>query len=219
MERKGWYGIAMALAVFTIIYNLAEGLFSMFFGYSDDSLALFGFGADSFIEVISGLGIAHMVVRIRRSPESSPDGFERRALMITGCCFYGLVVGLVIASGYYFFTAKRPETTFWGIVISVISIVAMTALIWGKTKTGRELGSDAILADGQCTKVCLYMSVILLISSGLYEWARVPYIDAAGTLGLAYLSFREGKECFEKVKNGTHCCSCSSCSQDIKIKV
>ena len=217
MERKGWYGVAMALALFTIVYNLAEGGFSTFFGYSDDSLALFGFGVDSFIEVISGLGIAHMVVRITRNPESSPDSFERRALTITGCCFYGLAAGLVIASGYYFFTAKRPETTFWGIVISVISIIAMGALIYGKTKVGRRLKSEAILADGQCTKVCLYMSLVLLVSSGLYEWARVPYVDAAGTLGLAYLSFREGKECFEKVKNGTYSCSCCSCSQNIKV--
>jgi len=60
------YKIAFGLAFFTILYNIAEGLISMYFGYSNDSLTLFGFGADSFIEVLSGLGIAHMILRIQR---------------------------------------------------------------------------------------------------------------------------------------------------------
>ncbi|MGD0038461.1 MAG: hypothetical protein ABSC53_14335 [Bacteroidota bacterium] len=60
------YKIAFGLSAFTILYNIAEGLISMYFGYSNDSLTLFGFGADSFIEVLSGLGIAHMILRIQR---------------------------------------------------------------------------------------------------------------------------------------------------------
>ena len=69
------FKIAFGLAVFTILYNIAEGLISMYFGYNDKSLTLFGFGADSFIEVLSGLGIAHMVLRIQRQPETDRDTF------------------------------------------------------------------------------------------------------------------------------------------------
>ena len=52
------YRKAFLLSLFTIFYNLFEGIISMIFGYSDETLALFGFGADSFIEVMSGVGIA-----------------------------------------------------------------------------------------------------------------------------------------------------------------
>jgi len=55
---------AFGLALFTIIYNIAEGLVSTYLGFEGESLALFGFGSDSFIEVISGLGIIHMITRI-----------------------------------------------------------------------------------------------------------------------------------------------------------
>tara|TARA_R110002050_G_scaffold59259_2_gene132623 strand:- start:77501 stop:77749 length:249 start_codon:yes stop_codon:yes gene_type:complete len=50
------------------------------------------------------------------------------------------------------------------------------------------------------------MSIILLISSGIYELIAIPYIDSIGTLGLSYFTFKEGKECFEKqiVKNIVH---------------
>lgn len=208
-DKKVLYKWAFALAIFTIIYNLAEGIIATYLGFEDESLALFGFGVDSFIEVISGLGIAHMVLRIRQHPESNRDTFERTALRITGFAFYVLVLGLVTSSMYNIYIGHKPETTFWGVVISIISIAVMWLLVFGKTKTGKALQSEAILADAQCTKVCIYMSVILLISSGIYEVTNLAYIDSIGTLGLSYFAFKEGKECFEKAKSNKHC-ACDS---------
>jgi divalent metal cation (Fe/Co/Zn/Cd) transporter len=206
-SKQHLYKIAFGLAIFTIVYNLAEGLISIYLGYKDESLTLFGFGADSFIEMISGLGIAHMIFRIQRTPNSNRDNFERTALQITGYAFYTLVIGLLITSVYNIWTAHQPTTTFWGVIISLISIAVMWALIYGKTKVGKLLNSEAMLADVACTRVCIYMSIVLLVASGVYELTHIPYIDSVGTLALAYLSFREGKECFEKVNNGTYCCS------------
>ena len=207
IESKRLYTIAFGLAMFTILYNIAEGLISIYIGYSDDSLTLFGFGADSFIEVISGLGIAHMVLRIQRQPTIHRDNFERTALTITGYSFYILVIGLIGTSLYNLWMGKAPETTLWGVIISIISIAVMWALVYSKTKVGKRLNSDAILADAECTKVCISMSVILLITSGVYELTKFAFIDTVGTLGLAYLSFKEGRECFEKVKKNS-LCSC-----------
>ncbi|MCK0161120.1 cation transporter [Allomuricauda sp. F6463D] len=201
------YRIAFALAMFTVIYNIAEGLIATYLGFEDESLALFGFGTDSFIEVISGLGIAHMVLRIQKSPDSNRDRFERTALRVTGVAFYLLVVGLVVSSVYNIWTGHKPLTTFWGVVISTISILIMWILVWWKRKVGRQLNSKPILADANCTLVCVYMSIILLVSSGIYALFEIPYVDSLGTLGLAYFAFSEGKECFEKARsNHFHCC-------------
>jgi hypothetical protein len=204
-SEKKLYSIALALAVFTIVYNLAEGIIATWFGYEDETLTLFGFGVDSFIEMISGIGIAHMILRIRKDPTANRDDFERTALRVTGAAFYVLVAGLVVSAGFIFYTGQKPETTFWGVVISLISILVMLGLIYGKIKIGKQLNSEPILADANCTKVCIYMSVILLASSGLYELTHLPYIDAGGTLGLAWFSFKEGKECFEKAASDKYC--------------
>jgi divalent metal cation (Fe/Co/Zn/Cd) transporter len=208
-DQQRLYKLAFILAVFTIIYNIMEGLVATYFGYEDESLALFGFGADSFIEVISGLGIAHMVLRIQHQPDSNRDDFERTALKVTGYSFYTLVAGLVFTSIYNIWTGHHPETTFWGVIISFISIIVMWALVLAKTNAGRLLNSDAILADANCTKVCIYMSVILLLSSGIYELTNFGYVDSIGTLGLSWFAFKEGKECFEKAKNNNHCSCCN----------
>jgi hypothetical protein len=204
VNRK-MYNIAYSLAIFTIIYNIIEGLVSIWLGYRDESLTLFGFGTDSFVEFISGLGIAHMIIRIRKNAGSVRDDFEKKALQVTGVAFYILTIGLTISGIYNIITGHKPENTLWGVIISIISIAVMLVLIAGKTRTGKKLKSDAILADAQCTKVCVYMSLILLISSGIYKLTGFPYIDSIGTLGLAYLSFREGKECFLRIKNNVNC--------------
>lgn len=205
-DKRKLYKIAFGLAVFTIIYNIAEGLISTYFGFEDESLALFGFGSDSFIEVISGLGIAHMILRIQNNADSKRDDFERTALRITGAAFYILVFGLLITSIYTIWTGHKPLTTFWGVVISIISILVMWILVVWKRKVGNQLNSAPILADANCTLVCVYMSVILLLSSGIYELFEIPYIDSIGTLGLSYFAFKEGKECFEKAKSDKNCC-------------
>lgn len=204
-ERHQIYRMAFALAVFTVGYNLLEGVVSTFFGYEDESLTLFGFGVDSFIEVVSGFGIAHMVLRIQRKPESNRDDFERTALRITGYAFYALVIGLLVTGIFNILTGHKPETTFWGVIVSAASIGVMWALIYGKTTMGKQLNSQAILADAECTRVCIYMSVILLISSGIYELTKFAYMDIIGTFGLAWLSFKEGRECFDKAKSNENC--------------
>lgn len=204
-QEKQWYDLAFALSIFTILYNLVEGIIATWFGYEDETLALFGFGVDSFIELISGVGIIYMVIRIRQNPHSNRSDFEKTALKITGVSFYILVVGLLLSSILVFYTGRTPETTFWGVVISTISIIVMLALIYGKIKTGKKLNSDAILADANCTKVCIYMSIVLLISSAIYVLTGFKYADALGTLGLAWFSFKEGKECFEKAASNKHC--------------
>jgi len=209
-QSRKYYRIAFQLAIFTIIYNILEGLVCIFFGFTDESLTLFGFGVDSLIEVISGFGIAQMVVRIRANRGEQRDVSEKRALQITGTAFYILVAGLLVMAAYNLYTRHQPETTLWGVIISSISIVVMITLMVMKMGVGKILNSKAITADARCTRVCIYMSLVLLISSAIYELTGVPWIDILGTLGLAWFSYTEGRECFEKTRTGSHC----SCGDD-----
>jgi divalent metal cation (Fe/Co/Zn/Cd) transporter len=208
-DRGKNYERAYLLALFTIFYNIAEGIVSIIFGFRDETISLFGFGLDSFVEVISGIGIWHMMKRLRENAGSDPDVFERQALRVTGTSFYLLTGGLTLTSLINLSTGHRPETTFWGIVVACVSIAFMWFLIHYKMKIGKKLNSHAILADASCSRSCLYLSVILLVSSATYELTGFAMIDSLGALGIALYSFREGREAFEKARG--KCCSCSSC--------
>jgi len=65
-QEEKWFSYALWLAIGTIIYNLAEGTISVYFGAEDEALTLLGFGLDSFIETISAAGILSMVLRLRK---------------------------------------------------------------------------------------------------------------------------------------------------------
>ena len=201
---------ALFLGIFTIVYNVIEGVISIFFGAEDEALALFGFGVDSFVEVISGIGILHMLYRMKYDKVEKRDEFEKTALRITGFAFYLLTAGLIIGSALNIINDVRPENTLPGIVIAVISIATMYFLMNAKLKVGKALNSDAIIADAKCTKTCFYLSFILLFSSGLYKIFEIGFIDVLGSLGIAYFAFKEGREAFEKVRTGNLAC----CSED-----
>jgi divalent metal cation (Fe/Co/Zn/Cd) transporter len=203
-----WLTIALWLSIITIVYNIVEGMVSIYFGTSDDTLVLLGFGIDSFVEVISGIGILHMVLRMQHSEIIDHDKFERLALRITGISFILLAAGLVAGSVLSLVNKSRPETTLAGIIIASISILTMYFLMKYKLKTGKVLNSEAIIADAHCTKTCLYLSFILLASSILYELLRISYIDVAGSLGIAWYALSEGRESLEKARNNQISCSC-----------
>lgn len=199
-ESRFWK-YAFLLALFTILYNLLEGVFSVIFGVEDEALTLLGFGVDSFIEVLSGVGILVMVMRVRANPESSRSRFERTALRITGTAFYILAVGLLITTLVSLVNGHKPQSTLPGLIISGVSILMMWLLVIGKRKVGKALNSAPILADANCTLVCIYMSLVLLGSSLIYHITGFGWVDSIGALGLIYFSISEGKEAFEKASS------------------
>jgi len=207
-DRSVFFKWASALALITVFYNILEGIVSVFFGIQDGTVTLFGFGADSFVEVISGIGIWHMIRRMKRNDTESPDSFEKTALRVTGTAFYILASGLIITALINIYQGSKPETTLWGIIVSTISIFSMWILIHYKVKIGTQFKSQALLADAACTKICMWLSVILLISSVGYELTGMGLLDSLGAAGIAGLSFREGREAFEKAR-GNLICSCS----------
>lgn len=205
-SRESLYRYAEWLALLTIAYNVLEGTISIYMGFEDETIALFGFGVDSFVEVISGIGIWYMIVGTRRNYKDR-ELFEKRALRITGAAFYLLALGLVLVALINLYTGHEPKTTFWGVVISSVSIVVMWWMIREKSRVGKALGSDAIIADAHCSRACMHFSLVLLFSSIGHEVMGLTGIDAVGALVIAYLAFREGRESFQKSRGGS--CSCS----------
>jgi divalent metal cation (Fe/Co/Zn/Cd) transporter len=210
IKENRLYKLAYQLSLFTIFYNIIEGVISMILGFKDGTLTLFGFGVDSFIEVMSGIGIAIMILRIKQNPDSSKSLLEIKALKITGTAFYLLSAGLFAGIVLNLINHNKPETTLWGIIISLVSIVVMVWLMIAKRNTGKQLNSEPIIADANCTKVCVYMSIVLLLSSLIYEITGFAYADLIGAAGLIYFSVSEGKEAFEKAKGKEDKC----CDQD-----
>ncbi|MCB1169359.1 MAG: cation transporter [Leptospiraceae bacterium] len=209
-DTSRWLRAAIWLSILTIGYNILEGLVSIFFGARDETLALLGFGIDSFVEVLSAIGILHMTIRMRKEgvQSSGRQEFERRALRITGISFYILVCGLIASAVVQIYTSREPESGLAGIIITSISILGMGFLIRSKESVGRKLNSPALLADARCSRSCLYLSVAVLLSAAAFQFTGFLYADTAGALAVAYFAFREGRESLKKAASDELSCGC-----------
>ena len=190
----------MLLAILTIVFNIAEGVVSIWFGVSDDMLTLFGFGLDSFIETISAIGVAVMIIRIRNNPDTDKTRFEITALKITGWCFYILAVILAVGAVFNLVQGHKPESTIAGVIISLISMASMLGLIVAKKRLGTVLSCPPLIADANCNLVCVYMSLVLLAASGAFAVFHLGWIDTVGTAGIIFFSVREGRESMERAE-------------------
>jgi len=131
------------------------------------------------------------VLRVRQNTDAPRSRFEQTALRITGISFYLFAAGLGVTAIYNLFTTLKPSTTFPSLIISLVSITIMWALVVNKHKAGRALNSSPILADANCSIVCIYMSIVLLTSSLIYQLTGFGFLDSLGALGLIYFAINE----------------------------
>jgi divalent metal cation (Fe/Co/Zn/Cd) transporter len=208
MQESALYRKAYVLAIVTVVYNIIEGLVSTGLGADDETLALFGFGLDSFIESISGVGVLLMIRRLTAHGPTSRTEAEKTALRVTGYAFYALAFMLIATSVMGIYHGHVPESTQWGVVVGSISIATMWWLVYEKRKIATVLDSAPLRADANCTMVCIYMSISILASSLVFELTGFAYADVLGAIAITWFSISEGRECFEKAKG--HECSCET---------
>ncbi len=158
---------ALTLSFFTVAYNIAEGIASITAGFWAGSIALVGFGLDSFIESMSG---SIMIWRFRKHGKLSAEEeekIEKKAVKLVAITFF-------ILGGYVLFESVKklllreiPDPSIIGIIIAIISIVVMPILFYLKYKTGKQIKSRSLIADSKETLACMFLSAALLVGLGL----------------------------------------------------
>lgn len=185
-----WRRLALRLAWFTVAYNLLEGGVSIAFGVSEDSVALWGFGFDSLVEVGSALVV---LWRLRGDLAAQAGARERRATLAIGGLFLLLAAGIVTGSTLQLLAGRHPETTLPGTVIALLSLSFMLWLWRSKLAVARALASPALAGDAACSLACIQLSAVLLAGSAAFAlFPRLWWADAVAGLGLAVLILREG---------------------------
>ena len=187
MNAVNWRRRALWLSGLTIGYNLVEGLVSMAFGWADDSVALFGFGADSFIEVASACLVLWKLM------DQGNLERERKATLGIGWLFAFLATGIAGGAMLQLTARMHPPTTLPGLVISLLSLSFMAFLWQAKRQAAKALDSATLMADAACSLACIQLSVVLFLGSLLFLLApALWWVDAASALGLALLIGKEG---------------------------
>lgn len=175
----------------TVGYNLLEGLLSIGAGLVAGSVALVGFGVDSFIEVTASLTA---IWRLHADADADRRALaERRALRVIGLCFLALAAYVTLNAGRTLLTRATPEESIVGIVIAALSLVVMPLLARAKRRVATALGSRAIRAEARQTDICMYLSAILLGGLGLHALFAWWWADPLAALAMVPLIGWEGR--------------------------
>ncbi len=192
---------AIRLEYFTIIYNITEGLVSVVLGGVANSIALIGFGLDSFVESLSGLVVLWRF-RSEAQGEREYTTLESRALLYVGWSFFLLSAYIVLESIRNLWLQEQPEPSPLGILLAVLSLIVMPVLARKKYRTGKALDSAAMVGDSKQTLACSLLSVALLLALSLnaaFDWW---WADPIAGLAMVPWLLKEGHEALR----GKACC-------------
>jgi len=181
----GWHGIEAAVAIGA--------------GLAASSVALIGFGADSLIEAVAGFVL---LWRFAASRASSEDA-ERRAQKLIAVSFFVIAVYVGFEAVRSLLTGDRPEASWVGIGLSVVTLLTMPPLAIAKGRIGDKLGSSATKSEGQQNMLCAYLSAALLVGLGANALFGLWWADPVTALLIAGVALKEGRESWR----GDSCCT------------
>lgn len=196
-DRRRYGRRAQLLAGASVTYNVFEAAIAITAGMVAGSIALVGFGLDSVVEVSSGLIILWQF----RHP--LPEAREQVALRLMALSFFALAAYVIVESVRALTTAHEAESSTVGIVLAAASLVIMPFLSWAQRRTGRALGSNAVVADSTQTLLCTYMSAVLLVGLLLNATVGWWWADPAAGMVIAAVALKEGRDAWR----GEGCCA------------
>ena len=189
----------LRLEYVTVGWNVVEGLVAVGAGLAAGSIALIGFGFDSFVETISGaILIWRLSAEVRgKLDEEAVERVEQRAERLVGVAFLLLAAFVAFEAVRSLVNREEAQASPVGIVLTAVSIGVMLWLARAKRQTGEALGSQALIADAQQTYACWYLSVVTLAGLALNAVFGLWWADPVAALGIVFFLVREGVEALQ----------------------
>lgn len=185
------------IQIITLVWMSVEAVVSISTAWHAHSPALFGFGGDSLIELLSA---AVVFWRFRFRVD------EARAARIAGALLFALAGLVVLTSVLNFLGYHEVQRTLMGIGILLAAAVAMPLLASRKRKLAVLTSSAALKADAAESALCGYMAWIALAGLAVNVIWRKSWADPVAALALIPLILREG---WEALKSERVCCHSS----------
>jgi divalent metal cation (Fe/Co/Zn/Cd) transporter len=194
---------ALRLEYLTVGWNVVEGLVAVAAALAAGSIALLGFGIDSFVETSSGAILIWRLHAERHARDlEAVERLDRRARVLVGLSLFLLAAYVAFEAGRALVTRERPEPTFVGIAVTSVSMGVMWWLARAKRRAAMALGSRALEADSFQTTACWWLSLTTLVGIGLNAALGWWWADPVAALVMTYFLVREGRAAWR----GEDCC-------------
>jgi divalent metal cation (Fe/Co/Zn/Cd) transporter len=186
---------ALVLEYLTVGWNIAEGIIAVAAAVAAGSVALLGFGIDSFVEVLSGgILIWRLAAEKRTMTPQAVERLDRLAHQLVAISLFALAAYVASDGLWTLWHREHPQPSTVGIALTAVSIGVMWRLARAKRRAAAALGSRALAADAFQTSACFWLSIITLVGVGLNALFGWWWADPAAAIGMTYFLAAEGRE-------------------------
>ncbi|KAH7926546.1 hypothetical protein BV22DRAFT_988068, partial [Leucogyrophana mollusca] len=208
-SRRRLQQFAIAISIFSVFYNAAEGAVSVLFGVDSDSRSLVFFGIQSVIEVLSsGLVVWRFCSSVKPGEETSSEDspkdmkLEKVATISIGSLLVMLALAAIGTSIASLVKHDHPSPSDASLIIAS-STMFITFLLWiPKRYLARALNSSTMAGEALCSLSCIQFSAVLLVGSLIYRaWRGGWWVDSATAILIAFLFGWEGVKMVRWARN------------------
>lgn len=190
---------ARILSWISLIWMGLEGGIAILAGVVAGSIALIGFGLDSFIE---GLASGVIIWRFTGSRIHS-HAAEQRAQKLVAVQFFILAPYVTVEAIRYLVDGEAAEVSILGMLLTTSSLIGMPLLGRAKQRVALQLSSQATHGEGTQNLLCAYLAagvLVGLLGNALFgAW----WLDPIAALFIAAVAVREGFQTWK----GEGCCA------------
>lgn len=206
-ERMSLLRKGLKLTLFTVAWNVIEGLIAISAGILANSVALISFGVDSFVETTSAVAVSwRLADEIKHQSVERAEAVEKIAVRITGVILLLLAIYIIFDAGRRLLGfGEDADKSFLGMALTGLSVIVMPIVARAKLTVANSINSGSLRADAIETIACTWLSVTTLTGlslNALFGWA---WADPLAALLIVPLVVKEGLEALK----GKHCCACA----------
>lgn len=180
----------------TLAWMLVECGVSAYAAETARSPAMFAFGSDSLVELLSAT-----VVLLQWIPSMSIS--ERRASRIAGALLFVLAFVVAVIAVASLTLRLRPATSYSGIAITIAALIVMPVLAFLKRREARRSKNAALAADAVQSATCAYLALIALAGLVINAAFHVGWFDSVAALVAVPFLVKEGRSAWQG-----HACGC-----------
>jgi len=179
----------LAFEYITLGWNIAGCIILAWAAYTAGSVALWGFGIDSVIEIFASIIVVWQLKAIHKNN-------EKKALRWIGIAFVLLALYLIIQSSFALLNKIHARESVMGIIWLGVTALVMFLLAYGKRTVGKKLDHTVLKTEAKVTLVDGILASVVLLSLLLNLFFGIWWVDALAGFVIAFYSIQEGVHAF-----------------------
>jgi divalent metal cation (Fe/Co/Zn/Cd) transporter len=162
LSRHQLLARALALSYFSVGWGLIAGASAITAGLLAGSLGVLGLGLNVLADVAGSIGLVWRFGVERRDPTRGLQA-EARASIVVATALGLVAISLTIAAIDDLLSHSVPQHSLLAMTSAGASAAVLAPLGWAKYRTGRRLGSHALMGDGTLSGIGAALGVLALL--------------------------------------------------------